>query len=147
VFQGERNSCRTLSRANRQKSPRSPRICARWASRQDRVAAYTHNGPEAVIGMLARPASARFGLLLADFGARGVLERFGQIEPKVLIVSDGYYYKAKNRAAGQCARDRWRIVKPQRDSHHSYIDAAEPLEGSPARACGRGRSKATQARG
>jgi len=33
--------------------------------------------------------------LLADFGERGVLDRFGQIEPKVFVASDGYWYAGK----------------------------------------------------
>jgi acetoacetyl-CoA synthetase len=59
----------------------------------DRVAAYLPNIPEAVIGMLA---SASLGAVWSssspDFGVRGVLDRFGQIEPKVLLAADGYFY-------------------------------------------------------
>jgi acetoacetyl-CoA synthetase len=60
----------------------------------DRVAAYMHNAPEAIIAMLAVAAiGAVWASCSSDFGARGALERFGQIEPKFLIVSDGYLYK------------------------------------------------------
>jgi acetoacetyl-CoA synthetase len=62
----------------------------------DRVAALVPNGPEAIIGMLA---SASIGALWSscspDFGAGGVVDRFGQIEPKVLIAADGYRYGGK----------------------------------------------------
>jgi acetoacetyl-CoA synthetase len=62
----------------------------------DRVVAYMHNGPEAIAAMLA---SAAIGAVWAscspDFGPRAVLDRFGQIEPKLLIVSDGYFYKGQ----------------------------------------------------
>ena len=62
----------------------------------DRVAAMLPNMPEGIIGALA--ASSR-GVIWSscspDFGTAGVLDRFGQIEPKVLIVSDGYFYNGK----------------------------------------------------
>ena len=57
----------------------------------DRVAGYLPNIPEAVVGLLA---CASFGAIWTscspDFGALGVLDRFGQIEPKALISVDGY---------------------------------------------------------
>ena len=57
----------------------------------DRVAAYTPNTPEAIIAMLA---SASLGAIWSsaspDFGVQGVVDRFGQIEPKVLFTVDGY---------------------------------------------------------
>jgi acetoacetyl-CoA synthetase len=62
----------------------------------DRVAAYTHNGSEAVIAMLAAASiGAVWSSCSSDFGPRGVLDRFSQIEPKLLIASDGYYYKGQ----------------------------------------------------
>ncbi len=63
----------------------------------DRVAAFLPNIPEAVVAMLA---SASLGALWSscspDFGVRGVLDRFGQIEPTVLVVADGYRYAGKS---------------------------------------------------
>jgi acetoacetyl-CoA synthetase len=57
----------------------------------DRVAGYLPNIPEAVIGLLACASlGAIWSSCSADFGALGVLDRFGQIEPKVLITVDGY---------------------------------------------------------
>jgi acetoacetyl-CoA synthetase len=62
----------------------------------DRVAGFVPNGPEAVIAMLA---SASIGAIWSscspDFGAKGVLDRFGQIRPKVLFACDGYRYAGK----------------------------------------------------
>jgi acetoacetyl-CoA synthetase len=62
----------------------------------DRVAGFLPNIPEAVIAMLA---SASIGAIWSscspDFGVKGVLDRFGQIEPKVLVVADGYRYAGK----------------------------------------------------
>ena len=62
----------------------------------DRVAAFITNGLEAVIGMLA---TARLGAVWSscspDFGFQGVLERFGQIQPRALIAVNGYQYNGK----------------------------------------------------
>ncbi len=63
----------------------------------DRVAAYTPNVAEAVIAMLA---SATLGAVYSscspDFGLNGALDRFGQIEPKILMACDGYIYAGKS---------------------------------------------------
>jgi acetoacetyl-CoA synthetase len=62
----------------------------------DRVAAYLPNVPEAVVAMLAAASiGAVFSSCSPDFGARGVLDRFGQIEPKLLFCADGYTYGGK----------------------------------------------------
>ncbi len=62
----------------------------------DRVAGYLPNMPETVIAMLA---SASIGAVWSscspDFGAAGVLDRFGQIAPKALIGCDSYRYNGK----------------------------------------------------
>ena len=62
----------------------------------DRVAAFMPNMPETVIAMLA---SASLGAVWSscspDFGINGVLDRFGQIEPKVLFAADSYCYGGK----------------------------------------------------
>ena len=62
----------------------------------DRVAGYLPNMPEAVIAMLATTAiGAVWSSASPDFGVQGVLDRFGQIEPKVLFAADGYFYGGK----------------------------------------------------
>ena len=59
----------------------------------DRVAAYMPNLPETVVAMLAAASlGAIFTSASPDFGVQGVLDRFGQTEPKVLVACDGYYY-------------------------------------------------------
>jgi len=62
----------------------------------DRIAGFLPNMPETVISMLA---SASLGAVWTscspDFGVQGVLDRFGQVEPKVFICVDGYYYNGK----------------------------------------------------
>jgi acetoacetyl-CoA synthetase len=62
----------------------------------DRVAAMLPNVPEAVALMLAVTSlGAIFSSCSPDFGERGVLDRFGQIEPKVFVSCDGYWYAGK----------------------------------------------------
>jgi acetoacetyl-CoA synthetase len=63
----------------------------------DRVAGFLPNVPEAVIAMLATASiGALWSSCSPDFGVKGVLDRFGQIEPKVLFCADGYRYAGKN---------------------------------------------------
>ncbi len=62
----------------------------------DRVAGFLPNIPEAVIAALAAAAcGATWSSCSPDFGTKGVLDRFGQIEPRVLFVADGYSYAGK----------------------------------------------------
>jgi acetoacetyl-CoA synthetase len=60
----------------------------------DRVAGFVPNMPEAIIAMLAATAlGATWSSCSPDFGIKGVLDRFGQIRPKVLFTADGYFFK------------------------------------------------------
>ena len=62
----------------------------------DRVAAFMPNVAETVIAMLAATSlGAVWSSCSPDFGINGVMDRFGQIEPKVLFACDGYYYNGK----------------------------------------------------
>jgi acetoacetyl-CoA synthetase len=62
----------------------------------DRVAGYLPNLPEAAIAMLATASiGAVWSSCSPDFGVHGVLDRFGQIQPKVLFTADGYFYAGK----------------------------------------------------
>ncbi len=62
----------------------------------DRVAGFMPNMPETVVAMLATASlGAIWSSCSPDFGVQGVLDRFGQIEPKVLFCPDGYYYNGK----------------------------------------------------
>jgi acetoacetyl-CoA synthetase len=63
----------------------------------DRVAGFMPNLPETIIAMLAATSlGAVWSSCSPDFGLRGVLDRFGQIQPKILITADGYRYRGKN---------------------------------------------------
>jgi acetoacetyl-CoA synthetase len=62
----------------------------------DRVAGYLPNRPESVALMLAATSlGAIWSSASPDFGASGVLDRFGQIEPVLLFVANGYHYSGK----------------------------------------------------
>ena len=63
----------------------------------DRVAGFMPNMPETIIAMLAAASiGATWSSCSPDFGTKGVLDRFGQIEPKVLFTADGYFFKGKH---------------------------------------------------
>ena len=62
----------------------------------DRVAGFVPNMPESIIAMLAATSiGAAWSSCSPDFGIKGVLDRFGQIQPKVLFTADGYFFKGK----------------------------------------------------
>ncbi len=62
----------------------------------DRVAGHVPNSIEAIIGAIATSSlGAIWCSASPDFGLQGLLDRFGQIEPKVLITCDGYFYSGK----------------------------------------------------
>jgi len=63
---------------------------------KDRIAAYTANQIETVESFLATSAiGAIWSSCSPDFGIQGVIERFSQIKPKLLIITDRYYYNGK----------------------------------------------------
>ncbi|MER5787152.1 acetoacetate--CoA ligase [Streptomyces sp. NPDC001980] len=62
----------------------------------DRVCGYLPNVPQAAVAMLATTAiGAVWASVSPDFGSRGVIDRFGQLRPKVLFCVDGYRYGGK----------------------------------------------------
>jgi len=98
VFWGEDKVERRLSHARLHASVSRLAQALRAAGVRagDRVAGYMPNLPETMMAMLA---SASIGAIWSscspDFGVQGVLDRFGQIEPKVLFAADGYWYNGK----------------------------------------------------
>jgi len=65
-------------------------------ARGDRVGGYLPNCPEAIIAMLATTSiGAIWSSCSPDFGVTGVVDRFGQIEPKVLFTADAYFYNGR----------------------------------------------------
>ncbi|MDM8551503.1 acetoacetate--CoA ligase [Desulfobacterales bacterium HSG2] len=62
----------------------------------DRVVGFMPNMPESIIAMLAAASiGAAWSSCSPDFGIKGVLDRFGQIQPKVLFTANGYFFKTK----------------------------------------------------
>jgi acetoacetyl-CoA synthetase len=62
----------------------------------DRIAGYLPNLPETVIAMLATASiGAIWSSCSPDFGVQGVLDRFGQIQPRLIFTTDGYFYNGK----------------------------------------------------
>ncbi len=98
VFRGEDRVARRLSHRELYDavSRLAQALAAAGVGDGDRVAGYLPNMPEAVIGMLATASlGAVWSSCSPDFGVAGVLDRFGQIEPRVLLAADGYYYKGQ----------------------------------------------------
>ncbi len=66
----------------------------------DRIAGLLPNIPETVIACLAATSiGAIWSSASPDFGVQGIIDRFGQIEPKILITSDGYFYGNKTHSS------------------------------------------------
>ncbi|MFC1823449.1 acetoacetate--CoA ligase [Thermodesulfobacteriota bacterium] len=62
----------------------------------DRVVGFMPNMPETIVAMLAAASiGAAWSSCSPDFGIKGVLDRFGQIKPKVIFTADGYWFKGK----------------------------------------------------
>jgi acetoacetyl-CoA synthetase len=98
IFRGEDKSTRKLSFADLDAlvSRMQQALTAAGVGKGDRVAAMLPNLPYAVALMLAvTSVGAIFSSCSPDFGERGVLDRFGQIEPKVFVACDGYWYAGK----------------------------------------------------
>ena len=98
IFRGEDGSRRELSWAHLHAEV--GRIASAYRAAGvgvgDRVGAYLPNLPETIIAMLAASSlGAVWSSCSPDFGVQGVLDRFGQIEPKVLVTTDGYRYGGK----------------------------------------------------
>jgi acetoacetyl-CoA synthetase len=99
VFTNERNerSQLTWPELRAQVASVAARLRALGVRRGDRVAAFIANRPEAVVAMLATASiGAVWSSCSPDFGVDAVLDRFGQIEPKVLFATDGYFYNGKS---------------------------------------------------
>jgi acetoacetyl-CoA synthetase len=68
-------------------------LAALGVRRGDRVAAFLPNIPEAIVGLLATASlGATWTSCAPEFGTRAVMDRFGQVEPRVLLAVDGYRY-------------------------------------------------------
>ena len=96
VFSCESARFRKLTYADlyREVARTAAALSAMGVSVGDRVAGFMPNIPETIIAMLATAGiGATWSSCSPDFGAKGVLDRFGQIAPKVLFAADGYIFK------------------------------------------------------
>lgn len=85
----------------------------------DRVAGFVPNAPETLIAMLATASiGAIWSSCSPDFGVQGVLDRFSQIEPKVIFAADGYFYNGK---AFDCTKKLQEIVHQLPSVQHVVI--------------------------
>ncbi len=99
----------------------------------DRVAAYLPNLPGAVIGMLATTSiGAIWSSCSPDFGVQGVVDRFGQIEPKILFAVDGYFYNLKTvDVLPRLAEIASHLPSVEKVVVVPYTRAEPPLDGIP----------------
>jgi acetoacetyl-CoA synthetase len=98
VWRGEDGARRTFSHAglHREVARLAGALRTAGVGPGDRVAGFLPNCPEAVIAMLAAASlGATWSSCSPDFGIQGVLDRFGQIRPKVLFTADGYRYNGQ----------------------------------------------------
>ena len=99
IFKGEGQPTQTYTYAQLydEVSRMAQALVAAGVQKGDRVAGFMPNMPQTIIGMLAAVSiGAIWSSSSPDFGIKGVLDRFGQIEPKVLITADGYFYNGKS---------------------------------------------------
>jgi len=99
VFRGEEKVRRRLTAGELydEVSRMQQALAAAGVEAGDRVAAFMPNMPETIVAMLAAASlGATFTSCSPDFGVQGVLDRFGQVEPRVLVCCDGYYYNGKS---------------------------------------------------
>ncbi len=98
LFQSERETLREIHwpELNKQVAAVQQHLISLGLTAGDRVVAFLPNIPEATIGFIA---CSSLGIIWSscspDFGAGSVIERFAQIEPKVIITVDGYTYNGK----------------------------------------------------
>ena len=98
VFRGEDQVRRRLTYAElyREVARTAKSLRALGLKPGDRVVGFMPNMPESIIAMLAATSlGATWSSCSPDFGIKGVLDRFGQIQPRVLFTADGYFFKGK----------------------------------------------------
>ena len=98
VFKGEGQAVTRMSYAElySQVERLASALRAAGVKKGERIAGFMPNLPQTVVAMLAATSlGAVWSSSSPDFGVKGVLDRFGQIEPKVLFTADGYIYNGK----------------------------------------------------
>jgi acetoacetyl-CoA synthetase len=135
VFANERGSRRELS--YRQLREDVARVAAGLRDLGlrpgDRVAGFMPNLPETVVAMLATTSiGAVWTSCSPDFGLNGVLDRFGQVEPRVLFTADGYFYGGKTLDSLEAMRGVLeRLPTVERVVVVPYVDADPEVDRLP----------------
>ena len=99
IFQGEDKETKriTYSELYREVARLAKSLRELGINPGDRVVGFIPNMPEATMAMLAATSlGATWSSCSPDFGIKGVLDRFGQIKPRVLFTADGYWFKGKH---------------------------------------------------
>ncbi len=135
IFRGESGVRRSLSNAQlyAEVSRMAQLLKSFGVGVGDRVAGFLPNLPEAVIAMLAAASrGAIWSSCSPDFGTQGVLDRFGQIEPKVLFAADGYFYAGKTHdSLARLAKIRQALPCVEHVVVTSYTREQPPIESIP----------------
>ena len=138
VFRGEDRVRREVSHADvtATVSRLAQALKAAGVGPGDRVAAYLPNLPETVMAMLATASlGAIWSSCSPDFGVPGVLDRFGQIAPKVLFAADGYWFNGKRfDTLGKTRALLAELPSVRRVVLVPYTETAPPLDGLGANA-------------
>ncbi|THB79085.1 MAG: acetoacetate--CoA ligase [Desulfobacteraceae bacterium] len=98
IFRGEDSVRRTLTynELYREVAQVTASLKAMGIRPGDRVVGFVPNMPESIVAMLAAASlGAVWSSCSPDFGIKGVLDRFGQTQPRVLFTADGYFFKGK----------------------------------------------------
>lgn len=133
VFRGENGARKqlTYSELYQQVAKFTEALKQLGVEKGDRVAAMMPNCIETIVAMLATTSlGAIWSSCSPDFGVQGVLDRFGQVEPKVLLTVDGYFYNGKNLNI----KDKVSAIADQLDSLErlvvvNFSDQSDTLKG------------------
>jgi acetoacetyl-CoA synthetase len=138
IFQAENGDSETLSYAQLYAAVEQTASSLRKAgiTRGDRVAAYMPNMPETIIAMLAATSiGAIWSSCSPDFGINGVVDRLGQIQPRVLFCAAAYHYNGKQHDCLDKVREICRHIPDiEQVVVIPYADPEPQLSGMP-RAC------------
>ncbi len=134
IFRSESNTSRTLcwDELHQQVAHVANYLRSIGITAGDRVAAFMPNIPETIVAMLAATSiGAVWSSSSPDFGVRGVVDRFGQIEPKVLFTTDGYFYNGKfHDSLGKVAEFLKEITSVEHVVIVPFENPASSLQGS-----------------
>lgn len=104
---------------------------AHGVEKGDRIAAMMPNMPETIACMLAAASiGAIWSSCSPDFGVKGVLDRFGQIEPKLFISCDGYWYNGKRQEVADKLIEIAAALKPTATVIVPLLDDGEAVAGA-----------------